>query len=166
MFVKSKMTKTGEPTAFVTGSLTEEFKSHQNLAEPFGEVFTVLYRVDAYWITTRRNGKMGLAYGTRVFVFKTMDLTELASIQNLNLTQLLDVWETDTPYLHNRHFFVEGKRSFQMGGSSQIVWDGSNMWSSGEGEENLIATIFPKLVIAYPNLPDVPAGTIGWYKLK
>lgn len=166
MLIQTKMTKTGTPTAFVVNSFKElPIRSFETHNSPKRTISTVAYQIEAFWITSRSNGNMGLAFGRQTFRFITAHDINRSKFQGLTYAQLLDAAQPS-----RKNGYVDPLKEdfvFEDGRNALIVWDGSGMWSeAATNYKDLIPTILPQLVVAYPQLPTPPAGTDGWYKIK
>jgi hypothetical protein len=169
MFVQSKMTKTGMPTAFIANTLQklpERTREHTVKGETH-TVYQESYKIKAYWTTSRNNGRMGLAYGTYTFTFNTIH--EAARVKFSNLTYADILIHAETGYRNIYNLFdnlFKQEASYETSNTTDVIWDGLSMWDSGFGKNGEHFTvILPQLITAYQKLPTPPAGSDGWYKL-
>lgn len=169
MFVQSKMTKTGMPTAFLPNTLKKsKERTHEVTFEGKTHVvYKESYEIEAYWTTSRNNGRMGLAFGRYTFTFNTIHETTRVKFANLTYADILTFAEPGyRNYMEMFNNLFTQEVSFETSNVTDVIWDGLSMWDSGFGKDGSHFTvILPQLIVAYQQLPTPPAGSDGWYKL-
>lgn len=166
MLKKSTFTKTGSPAAFLPETLKRTIKNpainRRRNVETL--VYQADYQVKTYHATVRSSGNIGLAFGAGFYSFTTIHSDVFEQYNNLDYEGLLQS-VVKTPNSFNTLY--EDDFVCRVGVWSSIVWDGASFWLDPDQDSvKLMTDVFPKLVAAYPNLPDVPAGADGWYKVK
>ena len=166
MLKKVKLAKTNSPEAFMPKTLTKSIEKPYEHSHGYreAELYIITYSMDAYHTTLRTNGKMGLAFGKANYFFRTLHSDIFEQYNDLDYEGLLEA--VVKPKSHYNASFEENF-TVAGGAGTDMVWDGTSFWLNPDKDAvSLMANVFPKLVAAYPNLPDVPAGADGWYKVK
>lgn len=166
MLKKSTFTKTGSPAAFLPETLKKTIKNHpqNNSSGSNSSVLEVQYTLDAYHATARTNKNVGLSFGTAIYSFYTAKKDIFEQYSDLDYAGLLES-VVNTSRLFSDVFVNDFICGYIVG--NDIVWDGKNFWINPVKDSlQLMTDVFPKLVAAYPNLPDVPVGSDGWYKVR
>jgi hypothetical protein len=166
MLKKSPFTKTGSPTALISETLTKTIDNYtQNHFDGSSDViYKVHYVFEAYHVAVRTNKKVGLGFGGARYSFETRHPHVFEQYNNLDYAGLLQA-VVNIPHRFNALYEDDFVCTYGVG--SDMVWDGTSFWiDPDEDAVDLMTNVFPKLVTAYPNLPDVPAGADGWYKVR
>jgi hypothetical protein len=166
MLKKSPFTKSGLPTAFLPETLKQTITTHTetNSDGSISLVKEVQYTLKAYHATARSNKNVGLSFGTARYSFYSAKPHIFEQYSALDYAGLLEA-VVNTSRLFSDVFVNDFICGYIVG--NDIVWDGTSSWvNPAEDSAKLKADILPKLVMAYPNLPDVPVGADGWYKVR